>query len=269
MTRRERLEHKLAKREEWAAKAEERADARFATAHSIVSNIPLGQPILVGHHSERRHRRDLDRMATNMSKGVEESKLADHHRSSAMGLAHALDTSIYSDDPDAIEQLEAKLSRLLADQDRDKAINRAVRKVAKLPEPERADRLAVLLAEIPGFDAADLEKRTRLARKLAEHVPGYGMGIPSYALSNRNGEIARTRKRIDEVRRRQQRAAMAEQAGGVAIEGHGDYVRVTFAEKPAREILNALRAAEYRWGGGSWVGRSEQLPASVRDLAHA
>jgi DNA primase len=269
MTRRERLERKQELRSEWAAKAEVRADARFATAHSIVENIPLGQPILIGHHSERRHRRDLDRMATNMSKGVEESKLADHHRSCADGLAHALETSIFSDDPDAIDQLEAKLARLLTEQERDKAINRAVRKVAKLPEPERADRLAVLLAEIPGFDAADLEKRTRLARQLAENVPGYGMGIPSYSLSNRNGEISRTRKRIEDVWRRQQRAAKAEAAGGVVIEGTGDYVRVTFAEKPDRDTLNALRAAEYRWGGGSWVGRTDKLPACVREVAHA
>lgn len=47
------------------------------------------------------------------------------------------------------------------------------------------------------------------------------------------------------------------------IEGSGDYVRVTFAEKPDREILKQLKAAGFRWGGGSWSGRRDALPASV------
>lgn len=38
------------------------SDAAVAAADQISSGIPMGQPILVGHHSERRHRRDLDRM---------------------------------------------------------------------------------------------------------------------------------------------------------------------------------------------------------------
>jgi hypothetical protein len=40
-------------------------------------------------------------------------------------------------------------------------------------------------------------------------------------------------------------------------------VRVTFAEKPRRELLNELRGAGFRWAGGSWQGRRDALPASV------
>ena len=56
MTRRERLERKVEKREEWADKARVRSEASFAAASAISDRIPLGQPILVGHHSERRAR---------------------------------------------------------------------------------------------------------------------------------------------------------------------------------------------------------------------
>lgn len=38
------------------------ADGRAQAADQISDGIPLGQPILVGHHSERRHRRDLERI---------------------------------------------------------------------------------------------------------------------------------------------------------------------------------------------------------------
>lgn len=53
------------------------ADAGYAAARQIMSFIPPGQPILVGHHSEGRHRRDLKRIDSNMSKAVEAGKLAD------------------------------------------------------------------------------------------------------------------------------------------------------------------------------------------------
>ena len=68
MTRRERLERKLEKRQEWAEKAEARSTARYKAARAAVENIPFGQPILVGHHSERRHRAAIARSDANMSK---------------------------------------------------------------------------------------------------------------------------------------------------------------------------------------------------------
>jgi hypothetical protein len=48
---------RLGKRAEAAARASTEADAR---SRQISAGIPLGQPILVGHHSESRHRRDLE-----------------------------------------------------------------------------------------------------------------------------------------------------------------------------------------------------------------
>ena len=41
----------------------------------------MGQPILVGHHSEGRHRRDLKRIDNNMRKSVEESEKVDYFQS--------------------------------------------------------------------------------------------------------------------------------------------------------------------------------------------
>lgn len=52
------------RREALTAKAERRADeaqALWDRSDRLVEHIPLGQPILVGHHSERRHRRTLEK----------------------------------------------------------------------------------------------------------------------------------------------------------------------------------------------------------------
>lgn len=63
-----RVERKLEKAERYetyAANADTRAEKRDRTAHDISSAIPFGQPILVGHHSERRHRGDIERIRHN------------------------------------------------------------------------------------------------------------------------------------------------------------------------------------------------------------
>lgn len=53
-----------------------RSRQRHQAARDAVKHIPPGQPILVGHYSEKRHRADLKRFDTNMSKAVEESDRA-------------------------------------------------------------------------------------------------------------------------------------------------------------------------------------------------
>lgn len=55
------------------------SDAYLGRAHQLADSIPLGQPILVGHHSEKRARRDLERIHNWQHKGLDlyrEAKLA-------------------------------------------------------------------------------------------------------------------------------------------------------------------------------------------------
>jgi hypothetical protein len=52
MTTRERREARAARLREWADKREAKSTAAFDAVRQIADNIPMGQPILVGHHSE-------------------------------------------------------------------------------------------------------------------------------------------------------------------------------------------------------------------------
>jgi len=63
----------------YADGARARSRAGFDRAQQIADMIPMGQPVLVGHHSERRHRRDLDRMDAGMAAGVQESRKAEYY----------------------------------------------------------------------------------------------------------------------------------------------------------------------------------------------
>ena len=247
MTKRERLEAKLAKRLEWAGKAEDRSSIAFDRVHKLADSIPLGQPILVGHHSERHARRDADRISSGMAKGCDEARLADHHRGKADGLERQLDTCVFSDDPDAIEAIEARVAENEAKRERMKRVNQLYRK-------GDAEGLAAL--------GLDLEK---LRAKVASI--GYSWvkaPYESWELSNLGGRITADRKRLDDIRARQQRAAAAEAAGGASIERGESWCRVTFAEKPGREVIDALRAAGFGWGAGSWSGPIEKLPACIK-----
>jgi len=65
---------------ELAQKHEEKSDEAYDRAHKKLDVIPFGQPILVGHHSEKRHRSDLRKIGRLEKKGREEAELADKYQ---------------------------------------------------------------------------------------------------------------------------------------------------------------------------------------------
>ena len=60
----------------YADNAEQSAESASNYAHSLVEGIPPGQPILVGHHSERGHRATLKRCDAAMRRALNESERA-------------------------------------------------------------------------------------------------------------------------------------------------------------------------------------------------
>lgn len=81
----EQMEYTIERKEAKADRYEgyyENAAARATNSHKRVdqfmSCMPMGQPILVGHHSEKRHRKDLERMDSHMRTCVEESKKSEY-----------------------------------------------------------------------------------------------------------------------------------------------------------------------------------------------
>lgn len=79
----ERARAKAERHEEWADKARQRSDEAFERSQKAVAGIPMGQPILVGHYSERTHRSAIDKSLTAMGKSVEEMHKAEAHESKA------------------------------------------------------------------------------------------------------------------------------------------------------------------------------------------
>jgi len=129
-TYRERRAAKAERLREWAGKREAKSEAAYEASHSATAGIPFGQPILVGHHSEGRHRRAIERSDNAMRRAVENSQKAESMRARADGIEAAADRAIYSDDPDAIERLAEQIETETARRDAMKAKNAEFRKAA-------------------------------------------------------------------------------------------------------------------------------------------
>jgi hypothetical protein len=67
----------------YADNAASRSDAAYAGVKRIADGIPMGQPILVGHHSEAGARRDVARMDAGMRRSIDEGDKAAHWASRA------------------------------------------------------------------------------------------------------------------------------------------------------------------------------------------
>lgn len=185
MTYRERREAKAERYREWAEKRDTKADAAYEGVQSIVERIPFGQPILVGHHSERGARADQRRIENGMNSFCENSAKADRMREKANNIERAAKQAIYSDDPDALDRLREKLSKLEAQRESIKAAN----------------------AEWLKANKASLKGMTAYQRDRARPYPGY-------VLTNLGGTITTTRKRIEQVERETAIRESGQRVGG-------------------------------------------------------
>jgi Domain of unknown function (DUF3560) len=250
MTRRERLAANVEKREKWASGANAAAAGIEKQAERFRGDVAFNtQP---GHIPERA------RLIRRQEKGFELRQKADHHKAKASALADVLDRSIFSDDQDAIEQLEARIAEREASRERIKAYNKSCRAAAKKDEQ---------FGDVSLLDTAERADLTTTASVCPEQL-GKGGSFPSYKLTNLGALILADRKRIEEIRRRAKRTEEAEAAGGLVIRRNPehDFCTVTFADRPDRNVLDALRAAGFWFGKGSWAGKTENLPQIVLDM---
>ena len=127
----ERQQEKLERYQELAKKAKQKSEDHYETAHRIADIIPLGQPILVGHHSEKMHRRDLERINNHERKSIEEAKKAEYYENKAQNIINP--KQISSDDPEAIQKLQEKLKEMEKEREKIKNENKEARKIKKKP----------------------------------------------------------------------------------------------------------------------------------------
>lgn len=90
----------------YAENAAKSAEAAHNRVEQITSGIPLGQPIMVGHHSERHARRDAEKIQNGMNKAISETKRAEHWN---YRIQAAIRHANYKEQPPVIARRIAKL----------------------------------------------------------------------------------------------------------------------------------------------------------------
>lgn len=247
----ERKEARIERYEERAEKKRAEANARFNSQNIETLRGLQGEPVKIGHHSERRHRRLIEKADNDMRKGFEATAAAAHYDEKAT--AAKCNGSISSDDPEALTLLREKLAELEADQEAEKATNRTLRKLKVcVDDPDWRERL--LAADIPDEHKKDLIR----LMQVAPYEGRPHLKFPGYSLSNRNARIKSTRERIASLEREFARAAEAAESGETTREEQRDgftvvenielnRLQLVFPGKPSEAVRTILKRNGFRW----------------------
>lgn len=228
----ERREYMRAK----ATRLDSEAGSRMNRATTL-AGVMNGQPILIGHHSEKRHRRDIDRVDRDFQKASEASNEATELRRKADAVGTG---GISSDDENAVGKLITRIEKKERDRDRMKAINTLYRK-------QDADGLT--------SHGLTLE---RLNAKLADAYSWEKQPFPKWEVSNLGATIRADKKRLVVLEAQNARAdecSSVELAAGVSdgvafkITEDRDQNRVIvdLESKPSRRALDLLRSHGFRY----------------------
>lgn len=254
----EKLDRRRTRLERAAERAEERSAAAFEQSKKAIEHVPFGQPILVGHHSERAHRNALKKSHRAMDRSVDELRLAEELERKAKAVGKA---GISADDPDAPEKLHERLAELERRRAEMKRVNAEFRSggwdaVSGLSDDAR-DTLKAAMARAPWVRAP----------------------FESYALSNLAANIRRVKQRIEELEVREVEAPRAALQGpGYRLEEAAaeNRLRFLFDSKPEEPVRRLLKQQGFRWSphAGAWqrqlnsAGRAaaERVRTALHDL---
>lgn len=157
----------------------------------------------------------------------------------------ASDKTIYSNDANALQRLQARLAQLESNQEQWKRVNAYWRKHGTMT----------------GYGLSE-EAETRINEQMKTN--GLSQPIPGWRLTNNNAEIHRVRDRIAELERLKEQAdAPADEAErrypeieGVTVRENSEAMRIElyFDEKPTDEARMLLKGAAFKWAPskGAW-----------------
>jgi hypothetical protein len=232
----ERRQRRINNAKSRAIKNEQEADSLYKSAHEMASFIPFGQPILVGHHSEKGDRRYRDKIHNKFGKSFEMRDKAVYYADKAESIAY--NTAIYSDDPEALQKLTDKLKSLQDAQEFMKSANRYIK---------NNDKKSFL--KLPNTTEKLWEELT------TPNQMGH-IGFAHYSLSNNNANIRRVQKRIELLKKAEAKQAIDKTVNGIRIyeNREANRLQMFFEEKPSKQVRILLKANGFRWSPteGAW-----------------
>lgn len=167
--------------------------------------------------------------------------------------------AIYTGDADALDRLEAKITKAEAIQERMRATNATIRRHKK--EGPQA-QIAALLAM--GYQQG-------IARKLLEPDFCGRIGFADYQLTNNSANIRRMKQRVEHISRLQDTPAVESEGENARVElcPSENRIKLFFPGKPEATIRERLKRGGFRWSPtqGAWMAypnfQTEQLAREI------
>ena len=225
--------------EQTAAALTTRADRLSREGWKALDQIPFGQPILVGHHSERGDRAFRSRATGKIGKSVQEREKAEHYEAKAEGVGKA---GISSDDPEAVRKLKEKLEGLEKTAEYMKKYNGKLRKFKTLEN-------ALKEVEAMEDDNPDKKVFTEMLNKRTYYAFPPER-ISAYYFFGDSANIRSVKKRIEQLQKQTQIVENEDVEGeGYKLTENKDdnRIRFIFDGKPAAEIRTILKSRGFRW----------------------
>ncbi len=214
----------------------------FRRSREAVAGIPLGQPNIHGALTPA-----IKRSQSATARSIREAEAAGYAAEKAD--AAERNTAISSDDPAAIEKLKAKMEKLEKVRERIKEANRLCRGKDRAAAEEALRKLGVEESEF------------------GEMLDGRIKGLPGWMLSGTTANIARLRKRIEELERRASGPApegWAFDGGKVVANVEANRLQVVFDERADEETVRRLKANGFHWSRWERAWQRQLNPRSVR-----
>lgn len=219
-----------------AQKNTQKSDELYKKAKQMASVIPLGQPILVGHHSEQRDRNYRNKIHDTFGKAFAAQDKANYYEEKAESIEN--NNSIFSDDPNALNKLKQKLHSLQEIQDFMKAANKCIK---------HNDKVTFLTLQ---FGTEELWQKLTTPDMLNRK------GFAGYSLQNNNANIGRIKKRIQQMEKLAAKTTQETVINTVKIVENmeANRVQLIFPTIPCVELRSELKRSGFRWcrTEGAW-----------------
>lgn len=195
----------------------------------MASAIPMGQPILIGHHSEKKDRNYRSRIGNKFQQaGIKLDKAA-YYEEKAKAIEN--NDAIFSDDPNALDKLTDKLNGMKTTQEFMKAANKCLKK---------NDKDGFLKLQ---FGTLELWEQLNVVDRL------HGKGFPSFKLTNNSANIRRIEQRIAQLQKLETKTAYDQTINRIRILENleANRLQIIFPGKPEEEARKKLKSAGFRW----------------------
>lgn len=244
----ERKEARIDRLNARAEKASRESQTSEERAHNIGRRFEMGQPIIVGHHSEKGARADQKRMDESMRRSVDAQKKAEYYSKKAKIAEN--NTAISSDDPECVTKLQEKIDALKAQQEMMKAVNKYYRK----------HKTCV------GCECISEDKARSIDASMKEAESWVTAPYASFTLTNLNARIKDAEKRLVSI---ENVGAMPEErfefeGGVIESDPAANRVKILFEERPAKEVTQALKSNGFKWAPSEGCWQRLRNPAALR-----